>query len=95
MYRSYSVNNMPEPVRYTNIPPPKPKQKPAEKKKETDIKPSTQQKCAPKREGILSNLQTDDIILGIVVLALLIDDCDDTVLLIALLLVLFSDYFNF
>ncbi len=90
MYRTYSYNNMPMPVRSKPQPPPEPK--PPEKK---EIK-----KCEAHKEkkdaslgGILGDLKTDDIILIVIALALLIDDCDDKLLLIALAFVFFSDMF--
>ncbi len=40
--------------------------------------------------GILANLQMDDIILIIVVIALLMEDCEDKILLAAIAFILFS-----
>ena len=43
--------------------------------------------------GILSGLGTDDLILIVVALVLLIDDCDDKLLLIALAFIFLSEWF--
>ena len=94
MYRSYSYNNMPQPViRHEEAPKPpappppsKPAPPPPEPKRETERKPDG-------IGGFLKNLQTDDIILIAVIFALLIDDCDDKLLLIALGFVFCSDMF--
>lgn len=86
MYRSYSVNNMPEPVMHNAEKPPRPMPK-------EETKP--QEVIAPekKSEGILDNLKKDDIILLVVILVLLLDECDDKLLLAAIAFVFFSDMF--
>lgn len=94
MYRSYSVNNMPEPVRFHSIPPPKGGSVKAAPEKRQEVKQKAA--CdAKKREDGIFDIKTDDIILIAVALVLLIDDCDDIMLLMALGIVLFSDYFGF
>lgn len=81
MYRSYSVNNMPEPVMYNREK--KPECKPPEKKPE--------EKKPHKGGGLLDNIQNDDIILLAVILLLLMDDCSDKLLLAALAFIFLSD----
>jgi hypothetical protein len=94
MYRSYSVNNMPEPIMHhtqrqeqqihTPLPPEK-------KCEETSI-----DNRGKKSGGILDglhNLQNDDIILLVVILILLLDDCDDKLLIAALGFIFLSDAF--
>lgn len=44
--------------------------------------------------GILSGLGTDDLILIVVALVLLIDDCDDKLLLIALAFIFYRSGFS-
>ncbi len=93
MYRSYSVNNMPEPVRYNSMSAPKREEKVAKTEKSRDVK--KEETPASNCEKPAFGIQTDDIILGVVILALLMDGCDDKVLLAVLALVLFADYFDF
>lgn len=93
---------MPEPVRYRSMPPPNAYKKPImdEEKKERKVHENkiVKQSCENEKSSginkILSNLKADDIIIFAVILILLMDDCDDTILLIALGLVLFSDFFG-
>ena len=47
------------------------------------------------KNGLLAGLKSDDLILLAVVLVLLMDGCDDKMLIAALGLVFFSDYFGF
>lgn len=92
MYRTYSYNDMPEPVRRhrEEKPAPAPRAVPAVPKKE----PVAETKC---KDGILGglfdNLENDDIILIVVALVLLMDDCDDKLLLLALAFIFISDRF--
>lgn len=77
MYRSYSYNDMPKPIMHTY------EKKPIKNEcKEDNQKPI--KKKEEKNDSFLANLETDDIILLIVILALILDDCDDKILLIAL-----------
>lgn len=85
MYRSYSVNNMPEPVTHR---PDNPAKQPPYKKTE-DISMAKHEK----KGGIFDNLQNDDIILLVVIFILLIDDCDDKLLIAALAFIFLSDNF--
>ena len=92
MYRSYSYNNMPQPIiRHEETPKPSPQPESAA--------PEPVRRTVPEKQkpegivGFLKNLQSDDIILIAVIFALLIDDCDDKLLLIALGFVFFSDMF--
>lgn len=93
MYRTYSYNDMPIPVQRRNenmrkpMPPPK---------KEIECKEEKIEKKCEKNDnggGILSGLGTDDLILIVVALVLLIDDCDDKLLLIALAFIFLSEWF--
>ena len=76
MYRRYySYNDMPQVLRHDGETPkaPPPKKEPCEKP------------CPPPCDNKFSGkFETDDIILGIVILALLLDGSDDGILLLAL-----------
>ena len=76
MYRRYySYNDMPQMVVHNQEERKKPEKKQEPKKEE----------CKPcQNNKILGNFELDDIILGVVILALLLDDGDDSVLLLAL-----------
>ncbi|MBR4723716.1 MAG: hypothetical protein IK072_03170 [Clostridia bacterium] len=76
MYRRYySYNDMPQMIVHNEEERKKPEKKQEQKKEE----------CKPcQNNKIFGNFELDDIILGIVILALLIDDGDDSVLLLAL-----------
>ncbi len=78
MYRRYySMNDMPKIVTGCDDKP----------------KKCEEEKCVTgKRENkkIFGNFELDDVILGIVILAILLDDGDDTLLLLALFAVFFS-----
>jgi len=58
------------------------------------------QKCEVKKnecekketQKLFGNLELDDVILGIVILAILLDDADDTLLLLALFAVFFTGH---
>lgn len=77
MYRRYySYNDMPQMITHNDVKQNKPEKK-HEQKKEEACKPAQNNK-------ILGNFELDDIILGVVILALLLDDGDDSVLLLAL-----------
>ncbi len=98
MYRSYSYNNMPRPVN-TTAPKTEPEkkipqtQKP-EKPKQPEAKPIEQQSGVQNTPAVIGRLRTDDIVLLIVIAILLLNDCDDKPLLLALAYVFFSDYFG-
>lgn len=87
MYRKYySYNDMPVPVK---------KDTPSGAESAKD--PCTDNKQAvctvdrdKKSKGFLAGIETDDIILIMVILALLMDDCEDTLLLAAIVFVLLS-----
>lgn len=88
MYKSYSYSNMPKAV---NSPPPKPPQ------------PEPSMPAPPPKGGKQSGLpmgispgklQSDDILLLIVITALLLNECEDKLLLLALAYIFFSDYFG-
>ena len=64
-------------------------------KKETEIDKCEEKKCdCEKRETqkVFGNFELDDVILGIVILAILLDDADDTLLLLALFAVFFTGH---
>lgn len=79
MYRRYySYSDMPQLVRRDDE---KPKPKPPEK--ENCVKD-----CPPRcNNKLLGKFETDDVILGVVILALLLDDSDDSILLLALAII--------
>lgn len=81
MYRSYSVNNMPQPIMRRSEKTP---EKPAVSKKE--IPPQK------KNGGILGDLENDDIILLVVILVLLMDDCGDKLLIAALGFIFLTEF---
>ena len=132
MYRSYSVNDMPQPIRYSgatrdNRPPPcgndnihtdnaaaespqsacecpPPESETAEACPPAHNLPQNcpARNCAVQNRqsnngGLLSglNLKNDDLILLAVVVILLMDGCEDKLLIAALGLVFFSDYLGF
>ena len=79
MYRKYySMNDMPKIVPKQEIVPQKCEEKCECKKKET--------------QKVFGNFELDDVILGIVILAILLDDADDTLLLLALFAVFFTGH---
>lgn len=127
MYRSYSVNDMPQPIRYydreetqntVTEPPARSGEAVAGDKNQPDKCPPkepcpqngppqcppgcAQMQCCPaargvkenNKGGLLANLKSDDVILIAVALVLLMDGCDDKLLIAALGLVFFSDYFG-
>ncbi len=84
MYRRYySYSDMPQLIK-KDLPEEKPCEKPKPEPVCAPCAPQTQQQGAGKLFG---KFETDDIILGIIILALLMDDGDDNVLLIALAII--------
>ena len=87
MYRTYSYNDMPKPLKRT----------PAEKQNRQDKNPAPKK---AERQNIVKktnntnpiNLEKDDIILIAVVLILLTDGCDDKILLAAVGFILVSEW---
>ena len=80
MYRNfYSYNDMP--VMRNTPEAPTVKQPTAELEKKENA-------------GVLQKLETDDLILIAVVAILLMNNCDDKLLLLAIAFVFFSDYFK-
>ena len=72
MYRKYySYSDMPQIVKKTDCPPAK-EQSPTESCSE------------PEQGGLLSKLSTDDILLAVIIIALIMDDNADNALIIAL-----------
>lgn len=94
---------MPEPVRFKNEPPKKSAEKCSEKEecsvisKKNECEESAEciEVCQNKNSGILSNVKLDDIIIIAVILLLVMDNCEDKLLIIALAFLLFSDFFEF
>ena len=79
MYRKYySMNDMPQVVKKT------------EPCKENTLPKKCEEKCETKK--VFGNFELDDVILGIVILAILLDDGDDTLLLLALFAVFFTGH---
>ncbi|MBR4720306.1 MAG: hypothetical protein IK057_00950 [Clostridia bacterium] len=80
MYRRYySYSDMPQMVVHNGEKPKKQEQKTA------DCKPQCSPEC--NNNKVLGRFELDDIILGIVIIALLLDDGDDSVLLLALAII--------
>lgn len=105
MYKSYSYNNMPQPVNTFGHTAPEPPVRAAlpEPSLPPKSKPVPEPKAEPipaagnkpeKNKAVIGRLKTDDMILLIVVILLLLNDCDDKLLLISLAFIFFSDYFN-
>ena len=61
-----------------------------DKPKKCEEEKCVHEKCENKK--IFGNLELDDVILGIVILAILLDDGDDTLLLLALFAVFFAGH---
>lgn len=80
MYRSYSFNNMPRPVE-----PAQEITKPAEIVKKPQRK---------EEQKLPLNLKSDDLILLLVIVMLIFNECDDKLLILALIYIFFSDYLN-
>ncbi|MDY3031553.1 MAG: hypothetical protein SOS24_07330 [Clostridia bacterium] len=81
MYKTYSYNNMPKAI--TEKPqPPSPPCSPSPPKPQDNKKGG----------GIFDGFETDDIILLVVIAILLLDDCEDKLLLAALAFVFLADY---
>lgn len=80
MYRKYySYNDMPRPISPPSVP-----------VKVSDCAPAVPQQKS-ERSGILSKLSNDDLILVAVLLILLMDGCEDKLLLAAIGLVFLGD----
>lgn len=87
MYRTYSYNDMPVPVMRNNSEAKKPSL-PLDKKPECDEKRNSKQGNG----GLLGTLATDDLILIVIALALLIDGCDDKLLILAIGFIFLSEW---
>ncbi|MDD6734804.1 MAG: hypothetical protein PUE13_00650 [Clostridiales bacterium] len=84
MYRRYySYSDMPQLVK-KDLPEEKPCSEPSK-----ECAPCSAGNVPAKQDGgkLFGKFQTDDIILGIIILALLMDDGDDSLLLIALAII--------
>lgn len=98
MYRSYSYNSMPQPVN-THRSDDEPKKTQAICNEKQELVPpalpeSSEHTCKNSSE-LPFGLEKDDIILIIIIAILLFNDCDDTLLLLALAYIFFADYFKF
>lgn len=90
MYRKYySYNDMPHPVKPLPVPG---AQTPCTSDK-NDCNPCKTDNSSPqhKQGGILGNLSNDDLILAAVLIILLMDGCEDKLLLAAIGFLLLSD----
>lgn len=87
MYRTYSYNDMPVPVMRNNAEVKKPSV-PSDKKPECNEKGNKK----PNNGGLLGTLATDDLILIVIALVLLIDDCDDKLLILAIGFIFLSEW---
>lgn len=83
MYKNYSYSNMP--VKRQNTEPKKSDAKVPEVIKNEETKP------CEKDNGLLGNLEADDLVLLIVAFVLLSDGCDDKLLLAAIAFIFMSD----
>ncbi len=90
MYRSYSVSNMPQPI---STEPPTPRYTKSTESQPTAPKPKPTQP-EKKEPASLSKLKSDDLILLIVIAVLIFNECNDKLLLLALIYIFFSDYFK-
>ena len=91
MYRRYySYNDMPVPVNSVNRQQPIKHDERKEDKKEEIKKYNTKAQVKKNHLSFLENLKSDDLVLLAVIFLLLIDDCDDIFLLIALAFIFIS-----
>lgn len=96
MYRSYSYSNMPQPKNtFTEKEksaavqlPPQTSPLPTQVKKPEQVPLTSTERSLP------FGLKTDDLILIAIICALLINRCDDKLLLLALAYIFFSDYYG-
>ncbi len=83
MYRSYSVNDMPQMVRKDN-----PNINQREHRKEDHVPAvhkNVEEELGIIKDGkLLGKFELDDVILIAIIIILLVDDCDDKLLLLAL-----------
>lgn len=93
MYKNYSYSNMP--VKRQNTEPKRSDAKAAdttvEDTKVPEVIKNVDTKPCDKDNGLLGNLETDDLVLLIVAFVLLMDGCDDKLLLAAIAFVFMSD----
>lgn len=98
MYRSYSYNSMPEPVNtHTSKENLHTSQNDCSGEKNATPPPisSSTHSENSKPAELPFGLEKDDIILLIVIAILILNECDDTILLLALAYIFFADYFKF
>jgi len=98
MYRKYySYNDMPHPISEhapfpEPIPQPMAPARPKPPPPPINCQEETQICNNEKNNSFLGNLETDDIILGVIILMLLTNDCDDKLLLLAIAFIFFSGF---
>ena len=96
MYKSVRYNNMPSPVRQRQEIQPEKESKAVvtegreENKTKKPVKEQNDAKCG-KQSVLPDNLETDDLVLLIVAFVLLMDGCDDKLLLAAIAFIFLSD----
>ncbi|MCD8390670.1 MAG: hypothetical protein LUD03_02375 [Firmicutes bacterium] len=130
MYRTYSVNDMPQPIERRNRGERAQKPRNEEKREELGEELYEEHRCEEKSEipivgaevcdeihnnelecealcepesehersninKLLANIKLDDIIIFAVIVILLMDECDDKLLILALGFILFADFFDF
>ncbi len=81
MYRSYSLNNMPQPV-------------PEPRHETPTVKEIAEPQKKQSEPTALSRLKSDDMILLVIIALLIFNECNDKLLLLALVYIFFSDYFK-
>lgn len=86
MYKSYHYNDMPQPIHTVRAP----EVSTYPESKKTHEEKSKNESGRSILNNLLGDLKTDDIILLVVIFILLIDECDDKLLLIALGFIFFS-----
>ena len=86
MYRSYSYNNMPHPTDTFTVRDEHPLPRPTQPKRE--IKEIENEK--PLQQSSFLNLEKDDLLLMAIIAALILNKCDDKLLLLALAYILLS-----
>ncbi len=81
MYKSYSYNNMPQPL---------PQKKSADIKRDHSVEQIRNQQRGLR--GILDKMELDDVILLAIIIILLMNECDDMLLLLAIGYIFISEF---
>lgn len=91
MYRSYSYNDMPQPVIHKQA------EEECRHEGKKEIKKAEERTVCKNSqnssEGLFDLIKSDDVILLVVIFILLMDNCDDKLLLAALAFIFLSDMF--